>query len=67
MYKIGQKVIDKLTDEPCVVMHTYETFCLIMYKNGLTTGRFFDELEEYNFIKGLLRKVGFKNGRKQNK
>lgn len=64
MCKIGQKVIDKLTNETCVVMHTYETFCLVMYKNGLTTGRFNWELEEYSFIKNLLRKVGGKNGRK---
>lgn len=67
MYKIGQKVIDKQTNQICTVTQVCDLFCLIMHRNGITTGRFYWELEEYNLLRGLLRKVGIKNGRKQNK
>ena len=64
MFKIGQKVIDKQTNQICTVTQICDRFCLIMHKNGITTGRFNWELEEYSFIKNLLRKVGGRNGRK---
>lgn len=64
MFKIGQKVIDKQTRKICTVTQTYETFYLVMYKDGVNVGRFHWELEEYSFIKNLLRKVGGKCGRK---
>lgn len=63
MFKIGQKVIDKQTNQICTVTQTYDNFCLVMHKSGVTTGRFNWELEEYSFIKHVLRKVGEKNGR----
>lgn len=63
MYKIGQKVIDKQTNQICTVTQTYETFYLVMYKDGVNVGRFHWELEECNLIQRILRKVGKKNGR----
>lgn len=63
MYKIGQKVIDKQTNQICTVTQTYYNFCLVMHKSGLTTGRFHWELEECNLIQRILKKVGKKNGR----
>ena len=64
MFKIGQKVIDKQTNQVCTVTQICDRFCLVMYKDGVNVGRFNWELEEYSFIKSLLRKVGERNGRK---
>lgn len=63
MYKIGQKVIDKQTNEVCTVTQICDRFCLVMYKDGITVGRFHWELEECNLIQRILKKVGKKNGR----
>lgn len=63
MFKIGQKVIDKQTNKVCTVTQICDRFCLVMYKDGITVGRFNWELEEYSFIKKILGKVGGKNGR----
>lgn len=63
MYKIGQKVIDKQTNQICTVTQTYETFYLVMYKDGVNVGRFHWELEKCNLIQRILKKVGKKNGR----
>lgn len=63
MFKIGQKVIDKQTNKVCTVTQICDRFCLVMCKDGITVGRFNWELEEYSFIKKMLRKVGRKNGR----
>lgn len=64
MYEIGQKVIDKQTNEVCRIAQICYQFYIIMFKNGITVGRFSWELEKYSFIKRILRKVGRKNGRK---
>lgn len=63
MYKIGQKVIDKQTNEVCTVTQICDIFCLVMYKDGITVDRFHWELEECNLIQRILKKVGKKNGR----
>ena len=63
MFKIGQKVIDKQTNQICTVTQVCDLFCLIMHRNGITTGRFYWELEECNLIQRILKKVGKKNGR----
>lgn len=64
MYKIGQKVVDKQTNETCKISQFCKPFYLVMFKDGITVGRFSWELEAYSFKSRLLRKVGKKNGRK---
>lgn len=64
MFKIGQKVVDKETNNIGTIIQVANNFCLVMYENNLTEGKFTWELEKCNLLEILKRKVGIKNGRK---
>lgn len=54
-------LLDKKTNEKYLIINKSDNFYLIRNKNGSVEGKFKWELEEYNFIKYIIRRL--KNAR----
>ena len=54
-------MLDKKTNQKCLIINSNENFYLIKYINGAVEGKFKWELEKYNFIKYIIRRI--KNAR----
>lgn len=61
MFKIGDYILDKKTNQKCLIISYNKNFYLIKNINGVVEGKFEWELEKYNFIKYIIRRI--KNAR----
>ena len=57
MFKIGDYILDKKTNKKGLVFDHNKNFYLIKNENNSIEGKFEWELEKYNFIKYIIRRI----------
>lgn len=56
MYSIKKYLLDKKTNEKCLIISESKDFYLVKNEDGSVEGKFKWELEEYNFFKYIIRR-----------